>query len=232
MRRIMLLLALMLASTPAQGSTLLPGELFTPDSVFVVITAPVFADGTNRFCWHCDDGIPSNDLQLRPALHADTKNSPPSSTTFPSWKTSTTTAWWPMPAGRSSSAAVEPEPQNLGERPLRQHAERGRAALGELLGAAAVEALEGEARRACGQDSAAAPIPASASEFLGFSTTMNAAARSLPRTPPAHARRHRQADPVALAPQLARVAGDARARDSDVLADGHLASTTAGRTGS
>jgi len=64
MRRIMLLLALMLASTPAQGSTLLPGELFTPDSVFVVITAPVFADGTNRFCWQCDDGIPSNDLQL------------------------------------------------------------------------------------------------------------------------------------------------------------------------
>jgi hypothetical protein len=64
MRRIILLLALMLASSPAQGSTLLPGELFTPDSVFVAITAPVFANGTNSFCWQCGDGIPSNDFRL------------------------------------------------------------------------------------------------------------------------------------------------------------------------
>ena len=64
MRRIMLLLALMFASTPAQGSTLLPGELFTPGDVFVAVTAPVFADRTNSFCWQCDDGIRSNDLRL------------------------------------------------------------------------------------------------------------------------------------------------------------------------
>jgi hypothetical protein len=64
MGRIILLLALMLASSPAQGSTLLPGELFTPDAVSVAMTAPVFANGTNRFCWQCGDGIPSNDLQL------------------------------------------------------------------------------------------------------------------------------------------------------------------------
>ena len=64
MCRIILLLMLMLASSPAQGSTLLPGELFTPDSVFVTMTAPVFANGTNRFCWQCGDGISSNDLRL------------------------------------------------------------------------------------------------------------------------------------------------------------------------
>ncbi len=115
MRRIMLLLALMSASTPAQGSTLLPGELFTPDSVFVVITAPVFADGTNRFCWHCDDGIPSNDLQLilggpKPCSVSNTtrasatpKNSLLTSSTTRSLKTSASTAWSPTAAGRSSS---------------------------------------------------------------------------------------------------------------------------------
>ena len=64
MRRIILLLVLMLASTPAQASTLLPGELFTPDSVHVAITGPVFANGTHTFCWQCGDGIPSNDLRL------------------------------------------------------------------------------------------------------------------------------------------------------------------------
>lgn len=64
MRRIILLLALMLTSTPTQGSTLLPGELFTPQDVFVAISAPVFANGTNSFCWQCGDGIPSNDLRL------------------------------------------------------------------------------------------------------------------------------------------------------------------------
>ena len=43
--------------------------------------------------------------------------------------------------GDRARQAVEREPQDLGQRPLRQHAQRRRAALGELLGAAAPEAL-------------------------------------------------------------------------------------------
>ena len=46
--------------------------------------------------------------------------------------------------------ALEPEPQDLGQRPVRQHAERRRAAPGELLGAAAAEAVDGESARADG----------------------------------------------------------------------------------
>ncbi len=53
---------------------------------------------------------------------------------------SANTAWSPTLAGRSSCQAVESEPQNLGQRPIRQHAQRRRPPLGELLRAAAAEA--------------------------------------------------------------------------------------------
>jgi hypothetical protein len=65
MRRIVMCLTLMfLASSPSQAAPMLPGELFTPDSALVVIGAPLFADGSNRFCWLCGDSDPSNNLLL------------------------------------------------------------------------------------------------------------------------------------------------------------------------
>ena len=65
MRRISLLFALMLPmSSPAQADVLMPGDSFVPDSVFVEFANPLFANGTNTFCWRCNDASPSNDLQL------------------------------------------------------------------------------------------------------------------------------------------------------------------------
>lgn len=65
MRRIVMSLALLLlASSPSQAAPMLPGELFTPDSVFVQLDAPVFENGTSSFCWLCSDSDPGNDLQL------------------------------------------------------------------------------------------------------------------------------------------------------------------------
>lgn len=65
MRRISLLFALMVPmSSPTQADVLLPGDLFVPESVLVEFSNPIFANGTNTFCWQCSDADPSNDLQL------------------------------------------------------------------------------------------------------------------------------------------------------------------------
>src|SRR5262245_18525468 len=45
--------------------------------------------------------------------------------------------------GNRARATGEPEPEDFGQRPLRQHAQRRRAASGELLGAVAAEAMSG-----------------------------------------------------------------------------------------
>lgn len=64
MRRISLLFALMLSSSPAHADVLLPGDPFTPESVLIELFQPLFGNGTNTFCWQCGDLNPSNDLQL------------------------------------------------------------------------------------------------------------------------------------------------------------------------
>ena len=64
MRRISLLFALMLSSSPAHADVFLPGDPFTPESVFLEFSQPLFGDGTSTFCWQCGDLNPSNDLQL------------------------------------------------------------------------------------------------------------------------------------------------------------------------
>jgi hypothetical protein len=64
MRRISLLLALMLSSSPAHADVLLPGDPFTPESVLIELSQPLFGNGTNMFCWQCDDASTANDLQL------------------------------------------------------------------------------------------------------------------------------------------------------------------------
>jgi hypothetical protein len=65
MRRIIVLFALMVSvSSPVQADTILPGQLFVPESVRVDIAGPLFGNETNTFCWRCGDAIPSNDLQL------------------------------------------------------------------------------------------------------------------------------------------------------------------------
>ena len=64
MRRISLLFALMLSSSPAHADVLLPGDPFTPESVSLEFSQPLFGNGTNTFCWQCGDLNPSNDLQL------------------------------------------------------------------------------------------------------------------------------------------------------------------------
>lgn len=65
MRRIVVCLTLMfLASSPSQAAPMLPGELFTPESVFLSVDPPLFANGTNTFCWLCSDSQPGNDLTL------------------------------------------------------------------------------------------------------------------------------------------------------------------------
>jgi hypothetical protein len=64
MRRIVALLVLVSASSPAHADTIVPGEFFTPESVLVAVSAPVFSNRSNRFCWRCTDGNASNDLQL------------------------------------------------------------------------------------------------------------------------------------------------------------------------
>jgi hypothetical protein len=43
---------------------MLPGELFTPAFALVHVGVPLFANGSNRFCWLCDDSDPANDLRL------------------------------------------------------------------------------------------------------------------------------------------------------------------------
>lgn len=65
MRRIVVCLTLMLlASSPSQAAPMLPGEFFTPESVFLDIDPPLFENGTNTFCWLCSDSDPGNDLKL------------------------------------------------------------------------------------------------------------------------------------------------------------------------
>ena len=64
MRRIIVLLLVMWASSPAQAAPLVPGELFTPGFGFLTVGAPQFENSSNTFCWQCDDGNPSNDLHL------------------------------------------------------------------------------------------------------------------------------------------------------------------------
>jgi hypothetical protein len=65
MRRIIIVCALMLsASSPLGADPIVPGELFTPETVFLDISSPVFGNGTNAFCWQCGDASPSNDLRL------------------------------------------------------------------------------------------------------------------------------------------------------------------------
>ena len=64
MRRIILLFALMSAWSPVHADTILPGELFTPDSVLVDMATPIFGNRTNTLCWRCGDASSSNDLQL------------------------------------------------------------------------------------------------------------------------------------------------------------------------
>ena len=65
MRRIVVFLTLMLlASSPSQAAPMLPGEFFTPESVFLDVDPPLFANGTDTFCWLCSDSDPTNDLKL------------------------------------------------------------------------------------------------------------------------------------------------------------------------
>ena len=64
MRRSIVFLVLMLSSSPAHADPMLPGELFTPDAVFLNVGAPLFANGSNRFCWLCSDSDPGNNLLL------------------------------------------------------------------------------------------------------------------------------------------------------------------------
>ena len=63
-RTVVFLTLVLLASSPSQAAPMLPGELFTPDSVLVNVDAPLFANGTDTFCWLCSDSDPLNDLQL------------------------------------------------------------------------------------------------------------------------------------------------------------------------
>jgi hypothetical protein len=64
MRRIILLFALMSASSPVHADPILPGDLFIPGSIFVDIAKPIFGNRTNTLCWRCGDASSLNDLRL------------------------------------------------------------------------------------------------------------------------------------------------------------------------
>jgi hypothetical protein len=65
MRRIVTcLMLLFLPPSPSQAAPMLPGEFFEPESALVQIAAPLFANGTDTFCWLCSDSDPSNNLKL------------------------------------------------------------------------------------------------------------------------------------------------------------------------
>jgi hypothetical protein len=65
MRRIVVCLtSMLLASSPSQAAPMLPGEFFTPESASVTLSAPLFTNGTDTFCWLCSDSDPLNDLKL------------------------------------------------------------------------------------------------------------------------------------------------------------------------